>query len=86
MVTPIARPLLVALTVVVALLSGSSLFGEWRTFLLWANGGSFGIDDPHFGIDLGFFVFDLPYYWILWKLFLGAALLFTFSSAAAAAS
>lgn len=76
MVTPIARPLLVALTVVVALLSGSSLFGEWRTFLLWANGGSFGIDDPHFGLDLGFFVFDLPF-WTMINSWLFTALTIT---------
>ena len=35
--------------------------GAWRTFLLWANRQSFGIKDPQFGLDVGFFVFTLPW-------------------------
>ncbi len=29
---------------------------------LFLHGGSFGIADPQFGIDLGFYAFDLPFY------------------------
>ncbi len=58
---PYARWVLVVVAVVAGLLSGASMVGQWRTFLLWLNGGGFGIDDPHFGMDLGFFVFDLPF-------------------------
>lgn len=65
LVTPYARPLLLAVTALVAVLSGSALFSEWRTFLLWAHGESFGIADPHFGIDVGFFVFDLPFWTLI---------------------
>lgn len=36
---------------------------EWNTFLLWKHGGTFGIKDPAYGMDLGFFVFSLP--WLL---------------------
>ncbi|MEZ7904894.1 MAG: UPF0182 family protein, partial [Aquiluna sp.] len=28
----------------------------------WLNGGLFGVTDPQFGLDIGFFVFDLPFY------------------------
>ena len=35
--------------------------GAWRTFLLWANREPFGIKDPQFGLDVGFFVFTLPW-------------------------
>ena len=58
---PFARPLLTSISIVLAFFAGTAVVGEWRTYLLWANGSGFGIDDPHFGIDLGFFVFDLPF-------------------------
>ena len=35
---------------------------EWQTAALWLNGGPFGVTDPQFGLDVGFFVFDLPFY------------------------
>ena len=59
---PFAKPIILAVSIGVGLIAGSALVSEWRTYLLWANGDSFGIDDPHFGIDLGFFVFDLPFW------------------------
>ena len=33
---------------------------EWQMFQLWRNGGDFGTEDPQFGLDAGFFVFQLP--------------------------
>ncbi|AIE86861.1 UPF0182 family protein [Fimbriimonas ginsengisoli] len=35
---------------------------EWNTLLLWRNGGSFGVKDPMYGLDIGFYVFTLPWY------------------------
>ncbi len=55
----------VVLTVVVTLLgliAGSTAAGEWRTFLQWRNGTSFGTKDAQFGRDISFFAFDLPWY------------------------
>jgi uncharacterized membrane protein (UPF0182 family) len=43
------------------LLAGSGAMGAWRTFLLWRNGVPFGSKDPQFGLDIGFFVFTLPW-------------------------
>ena len=43
------------------LLAGSGSMGAWRTFLLWVNRQPFGIKDPQFGLDVGFFVFTLPW-------------------------
>lgn len=36
---------------------------EWQTAALWLNGEDFGTVDAHFGPDVGFYVFDLPF-WI----------------------
>jgi uncharacterized protein len=59
---PFARPLLLTVAVLIGLVSGLSLAGEWSTYLLWTNAVEFGLDDPQFGRDVGFFVFVLPFY------------------------
>ncbi len=39
--------------------------GAWRLLALWAGRSDFGVDDPLFGRDAGFFVFSLPLYeWV----------------------
>jgi hypothetical protein len=35
---------------------------KWEQFLLYFNRQSFGVQDPVFGLDLGFFAFELPVY------------------------
>jgi uncharacterized membrane protein (UPF0182 family) len=44
-----------------ALFSGSSFAGQWETWLEFVNGVSFGRRDQLFGIDISFFMFDLPF-------------------------
>lgn len=56
-----ARPLLIGVGVLFGLLSGAGMFQQWEKFLLWANAVSFGINDPQFGRDIGYFVFQLPF-------------------------
>jgi uncharacterized membrane protein (UPF0182 family) len=34
----------------------------WPRIQLFLHGGSFGVTDPQFGKDLGFYAFDLPFY------------------------
>ncbi len=41
---------------------GLAQAGDWETYLLWLHGGAFGVVDPLFGRDVGFFVFQLPAY------------------------
>ncbi|AKK08119.1 UPF0182 family protein [Corynebacterium testudinoris] len=54
------RALLIGIPVVIALLAGFIGQGSWRTVMMFLNGESFGIDDPQFGLDLGFYAFSLP--------------------------
>ena len=49
---------IVALSLIFAL----SVSGQWDTYLRFRYGGPFGVADPLFGIDLGFYVFRLPFY------------------------
>jgi uncharacterized membrane protein (UPF0182 family) len=54
-----------AAIVVLSLLFALSLSGQWDTYLRFRYGGPFGVADPLFGVDLGFYVFRLPFYEML---------------------
>ncbi len=60
-VTPMRVRLVVGLALLFGLFAGSSASGQWRSYLLWANGVPFGKTDPYFDRDIGFYVFDLPW-------------------------
>jgi uncharacterized membrane protein (UPF0182 family) len=60
---------LVAVAVVLSLGSGAAWSGMWETVLLFANGGDWGLTDPTLGRDIGYYVFDLPF----WRFLLGWA-------------
>ncbi|WP_067659856.1 UPF0182 family protein [Nocardia harenae] len=52
----------IGIPVLLGLLSGLVAQSNWVTLQLFLNGGSFGTEDPQFHIDVGFYVFDLPFY------------------------
>ena len=47
---------------VLALIAGAGMSGEWNQWILFTNGGSFGVKDQTFQTDVGFYVFKLPFY------------------------
>ncbi|MCW3839406.1 UPF0182 family protein [Micromonospora yasonensis] len=51
----------------IGLFAGLSAQSRWSQWLLFRNGGSFGVKDPEFGVDVGFYVFQLPF----WRYLLG---------------
>ena len=59
---PLRKWVVLATAALLALIGGGSASGQWRSFLLWRHGQPFGTDDPYFGKDIGFFVFDLPWW------------------------
>jgi uncharacterized membrane protein (UPF0182 family) len=74
----VTRPFMNWIRVGVALFIGLSVggtaAGTWRAYLLWTNRVDFGTTDPQFGRDIGFFVFELPFYqdvlsWLWFTLF-----------------
>ncbi|HET8777122.1 MAG TPA: UPF0182 family protein, partial [Candidatus Limnocylindria bacterium] len=60
---------LAALAILLALGSGAAWSGNWETILLFINGEAWGTKDPTLGRDIGFYVFDLPF----WRFLLGWA-------------
>ena len=56
------RVIMLGLPALLGVFGGLIAAREWQTAALWLNGGLFGITDPQFGLDVGFFVFDLPFY------------------------
>ncbi len=60
-VRPYAGRIYVALAFVLALIGASGTIGQWNNWILFRHGGNFGITDPQFHMDLGFYVFDLPF-------------------------
>jgi uncharacterized membrane protein (UPF0182 family) len=53
---------LLAVAGVLALVSAGAWSASWETVLMFLNGGSFGVNDAHFGRDIGFYVFGLPFW------------------------
>jgi uncharacterized membrane protein (UPF0182 family) len=47
---------------VIGLFAGISGQAHWQQWLLFTNGGSFGVADPQFQVDVGFYVFEYPFY------------------------
>ncbi len=60
-VLPARRWLTLGFAVFIGLFAGSSAVGEWRAYLLWRHSKPFNVEDPVFGRDLGFYVFELPW-------------------------
>lgn len=63
----LARLRLIAFGVPAAIgaLAGLVAQGYWVRVQLFLHGGEFGVTDPQFGKDLGFYAFDLPFYRLL---------------------
>ncbi len=67
-----ARWIAISLAVAIAFFMGLAAADEWPNILLFVNGGPFGQTDPIFGNDIGFYVFELPFFRLLrgWALVL----------------
>ena len=52
---------LIIVTLLISLFVGSA-FANWQVFLNYLNSTPFGVTDPVFGMDVGFYVFELPFF------------------------
>ncbi|MDP2292895.1 MAG: UPF0182 family protein [Actinomycetota bacterium] len=68
------RSLRFAVATVFGLLFAAPAISRWQDWLMFRNSKSFGISDPHFGNDVGFYMFKLPFItFVLDWLFLAVA-------------
>jgi uncharacterized membrane protein (UPF0182 family) len=58
----VLKMVLGAVSAVAAILFALIFYSQWDTYLRFRYGGSFGLSDPLFGVDAGFYVFRLPFY------------------------
>lgn len=56
------RLFVIGVPVLIGVLAGIVAQSYWMPVQLFLEGGDFGIKDPQFGLDLGFFAFELPFY------------------------
>ncbi|MPY99588.1 MAG: membrane protein [Actinophytocola sp.] len=56
----------IGIPALIGLIAGATAQADWRAIQLFLNGGEFGRTDPEFRNDVGFYVFDLPFYnWLI---------------------
>ncbi|HWC38230.1 MAG TPA: UPF0182 family protein [Acidimicrobiales bacterium] len=60
-VRPRARLVRTIAAVILALLVGTGASGQWHNWILFRNSVPFGVKDPQFHMDVGFYVFKLPF-------------------------
>ena len=60
-VRPYTGRLYLGLAIILGIGAGSSAIGQWQNYLLFSHAKSFGTKDPQFGLDVGFYVFRLPF-------------------------
>jgi uncharacterized membrane protein (UPF0182 family) len=56
---------IVIVSLAIAWFAANAFFGQWDTWLRFRYGSTFGVADPLHGIDVGFYVFHLPFYQML---------------------
>ena len=52
----------VVVSLILALVAGLGMSSDWNQWIMFRNGGSFGVKDQTFQTDVGFYVFKLPFY------------------------
>ncbi|PIE55328.1 MAG: hypothetical protein CSA35_02565 [Dethiosulfovibrio peptidovorans] len=73
--SPKAALLVIAASIILGVITGNGVRGQWEVVLRFIHATSFGVTDPIFGHDVGLYVFGLPFYhmlhaWLMQLLFL----------------
>ncbi len=67
--TPRLGTWIAVLTLIIGFFAGLSAQGRWKDWMLFQNAQTFGVRDPQFNVDIGFYIFEYP----LWRYVLGVA-------------
>lgn len=74
-IEPLRRLLTLGVPILLGLFAGISTATRWQTTMLFINGTPLGEKDPQFGLDISFYLFDLPFYRAVVGLFSAVVLL-----------
>ena len=74
--------LLIAGTLFLAVIFGSTAGASWETILSWLNAVEFGRNDPQFGRDISFYIFSLPAFQFIQGWFLALLIISTLGAGA----
>jgi uncharacterized membrane protein (UPF0182 family) len=80
-VHPYAKWMYVGIAALFGLGAGAASSGQWQAYLLFIHAQSFGVSDPQFGKDVGFYVFRLPFIQFLIGWFLISLIIITIVTA-----
>ena len=50
-----------SLAIAIGVLAALPTMGRWQDWLMYLNSKKFGRTDPHFSLDVGFYMFELPF-------------------------
>ncbi|HEY2098349.1 MAG TPA: UPF0182 family protein, partial [Pseudonocardia sp.] len=74
------RVFAIGVPLVIGVIAGLAAQGDWQTAQMFLHSTPFGTTDPVFGMDVGFYAFQLPFYrWVLDLMFVAVALCFVAS-------
>jgi uncharacterized membrane protein (UPF0182 family) len=74
------RVFAIGVPLVIGVIAGLAAQGDWQTTQMFLHSTPFGTADPVFGMDVGFYAFQLPFYrWALDLMFVAVALCFVLS-------
>ncbi|WP_445185592.1 UPF0182 family protein [Pseudonocardia sp. Cha107L01] len=74
------RVFAIGVPLVIGVIAGLAAQGDWQTAQMFLHSTPFGTADPVFGMDVGFYAFQLPFYrWVLDLMFVAVALCFVAS-------
>ena len=74
-VTPVTGWLVGGVSALMGLFAGASASGQWREYSLWRHSSPFGRTDPYFDRDVGFYVFELPWWHYLTDFVMASAVI-----------
>lgn len=61
-IEPLRRLAMIGIPTILGIFAGVSAATSWPTVLQYFNRTDFGSTDPQFGLDLGFYIFQLPFF------------------------
>jgi uncharacterized membrane protein (UPF0182 family) len=72
---PVARIAMLVIASFSALILALIFYAQWDTYIRFHWGGPFGLSDPIFGLDIGFYVFRLPFYRLIQNSLVGLTII-----------